>query len=144
MDLQPITHASPTRYRRPHRHRSSPTRQTIIPRTPLRPPQAISIPAMLAPSAWRAFGMEFCIVVEGNLVLAVGVAEDMAAVAAVVAAFEKVKVFVACRGVADGGLGVGLPVRAAGGAFDWWEVGVVFFVVVIVDVDEGLVFGDLV
>lgn len=88
--------------------------------------------------------MEFRIVVERDLVLAVGVAEDVAAVTAVVTAFEEVEVFVACRGVADGGLGVGLPVRAAGGAFDGGEVGVVFFVVVIVYVDEGLVFGDLV
>lgn len=91
--------------------------------------------------------MEFRVVVEGDLVLAVDVAEDVAAVAAVVAALEEVEGLVAGRGVADGGLGVGFPVRAAGDAFDGGQVGVVFFVVVVVVVvvvDEGFVFGDLV
>ncbi len=101
---------------------------------------------MLARPARRALGMEFRVVVEGDLVLAVGVAEDVAAVAAVVAAFEEVEGLVAGRGVADGGFGVGFPVRAAGDAFDGGQVGVVFFVVVVVVVvvDEGFVFGDLV
>lgn len=89
--------------------------------------------------------MEFRVVVEGDLVLAVGVAEDVTAVAAVVAALEEVEGLVAGRGVADGGLGVRFPVRAAGNAFDGREIGVVFFVVVVVIVvEQGFVFGDLV
>ena len=82
--------------------------------------------------------------VERDLVLAMGIAEDVAAMTAVVAPFEKVERFVACGGVADGGIGIGFPMCAARGAFDRGEVGIIFFVVVVGFIEEGFVFSDLI
>lgn len=59
---------------------------------------------MLTRSAVGAVGMELGVVIERDLVLAMGIAEDVAAVTAMVAPFEEIEGLMACRSVADGGV----------------------------------------
>lgn len=56
--------------------------------------------------------------VEGDLVLRMGIAKDVPAVAAMVAALEKIEGFVTSSRVADEGVGVRFPVMAGGHSFD--------------------------
>lgn len=88
--------------------------QAVIPRKPRRFPLAIPIPAVLASARWCAVGVELGGLVQRDGVGGMGVAEDEAAVPAVVAALEEGESFLADGGVADQGVCVGLPVLPRG------------------------------
>ena len=79
------------------------------------------LPAVLAGSRLGAIGVEFCVLVERNGVRGVVVAENVATMPAVMTALEQRKGFLAKRGVANGSVGVGLPVVSCGKARDVFE-----------------------
>ena len=65
---------------------------------------------MLASLRLRAFGMKIRFLIERDGVVGVGIAEDVATVAAVVAALEDREGFLADRRITNEGVGVGFPV----------------------------------
>lgn len=70
--------------------------------------------------------MELRIVVESNLIGGVLVAEDVAAMAAMVSTFEKVEGSMASGRVADRGVSVRFPVLAGGHPFNGEEVLIIY------------------
>ena len=104
----PHTRSLPsTAYRR--RRRLIPVRAlTVTPAAPCNLPGSEIPPAVLACPRPCAFGMIVGVLVEGNGVEGVRVAEDVAAASTVMAAGEVSEVALASCFVADGGLGIGL------------------------------------
>lgn len=86
------------------------------------PPE--SIPAMFTRSPQGALGVEVRVLVQGDLPPRMLVAENVAAMPAMVASLEEAEGFVADGVIADWGGGVGFPVLACGRAGDGREVGV--------------------
>jgi hypothetical protein len=79
-------------------------------------PPPVLFPAVLARSRFGPVGVELCVLVEGDSVVGVGVAEDMATVAAMVTALEEVEGLLTDGRVANDRVGVGLPMSACGEA----------------------------
>lgn len=79
---------------------------------------AVPIPAVLACPRWKTLGVKVGTVIQQHSVVGIVVAEDMSAVSAMVTTFEQVEGFVAGGRIADGGVGIGLPVVSRGETFD--------------------------
>lgn len=88
----------------------------VVARDALLAPPRVLVPAVLAGARLGALGVEFGLLVERDGEVGVRVAEDVPAVAAVVAALEEREGLLADGRVADGGVGVGFPVLARGQA----------------------------
>ncbi|KAL8797629.1 MAG: hypothetical protein Q9182_007165 [Xanthomendoza sp. 2 TL-2023] len=82
-------------------------------------------------STQHSHWVELCVLVQRDLEHGMGVAEDVAAMAAMVAALDEVEFLLAGWGVADEGMGVGFPVRFGRGCGDGGKGGFVFVCIIV-------------
>lgn len=100
------------------RSRIAPVPIPILPAPAGGLPVAVSIPAVLACPRRVTLGVKVGTVIQQHGVMGIGVAEDMSTVSAMVTTFEQVEGFVAGGRIANGGIGIGLPVVPRGETFD--------------------------